>query len=220
MTKLEYKEYLENVSEYSTLKEKNTLIKLLGETSALEMAKTLDLKPFPKNELEAIAMIFQARKKSVGETIEVTIQCNCGAMDFYSIDIDSFFFQGNINESIPIKLIDSIEDFDDNDKINDILINTLTIKEYNEVEKIIIENNKSIFNNNFEVNCKKCGNIIHSYVDYKNIISKFPIKNVYEQYLDLTQFTNMTKQDVDNMFPFEREIFINMIQERKNKEQG
>jgi len=216
----EYKAFLENVPKYYTLQEKDACIQLLDTYTSVDIAKILGLSP--GNNLEAIAMIFQARKKSVSEIIEVKSLCpSCNTDDFYFIDIDNMFFRDieGIDTSIPVKLIDDIDDIDDIDTQCAQDINNLSIDEFNELENIIIHNNKCIFDNTVSVQCKKCQNTFDIRINYTDIISKFTIKNIYEQYLDMTQFTNMTKYDVDKMPPFEREIFIGLIQERENKKE-
>jgi len=222
MTPREYKEYLEGVSRYNSKGEKDASIILLEDCTPLEVARALNFTPQPKNDLEAQAMIFQSRKKSIGEGIEITVVCpECNNQDFYYIDIDNLFFKEGTNTlytDVQIGLINDIEDLDDN------FINNLSIDDFKDYEEKIILNNKKIFDPKVNLTCKKCGNVFGTILDYKGSISKFPIKNIYEQYLDLMTLGNMTKDDVDNMPSFEREIFIGIIQERedkdKNKKQG
>jgi hypothetical protein len=35
--------------------------------------------------------------------------------------------------------------------------------------------------------------------------------------MDLSYFSSLTKHDVDNMFPFEREIFVGLLQKREKE---
>ena len=211
----EYKTYLEDTPPYNTIQEKNACIYLMENSDPIEVCKILGLQPYCP--LEAVAMIFQSRKKSVSEIIEVKSSCtHCGEDDFYFIDIQDMFFNGDIDESIPVLLADEIDDIQPYLSED---INNMDISAFNALESIIINNNKSIFDNTVSVKCKKCQKDFDIRINYTDIISKFPIKNIYEQYLDITQFTNMIKNDVDNMPPFEREIFIGLIQERENKKE-
>jgi len=211
-----YKSFLESVSPYTTESEKNASIAVLDEISAMDLSKILKLSPEPRNELEAVAMIFQSRKKSVNDLIDITFTCSCGLQDFYVIDINDLFFNKDIDENLTIRLINDITDID-NIFYKNKNINNMDINEFNKIENIITNNNKGIFDNNVEITCK-CKKVSNISIDYKTIISKYPIKNIFEQYLDITQFTHMTKMDVDSMIPFEREIFNTLIQERENKE--
>jgi ribosomal protein S27E len=210
MNAMEYKEYLESAPRYYTFQEKEFLISILETKDPIILASKLELKP--KNNLEAIAMIFQARKKSVSEIIELQVKCpSCSSIDFHNVDIDTLFFKDidKIDESINCGLYDDIGDLED--------IDDLPIDEINKYEDKIYNNNKCIFDPNIYVTCKSCGKPFISFIDYTTIVSKYPIKNIYQQYLDMVQFTNMNKLDVDNMPPFEREIFMSLIQEREDK---
>jgi hypothetical protein len=223
MTKDEYKQYLNNVKGYNTLQEKNALLlSFVEESSPEDFKKTLEFETEEiksTNDLETIAMIFKSREKSVDENIGITMACDhCNFMTLYSIPIDSLFFNENngiLDESIPIRLMDSIDDI--YHEIGN--IDNLSLKEIQEIEEKVTHNNKIIFNPVTKITCKKCLLENKLKINYRDIISKNTIKNLYEQYLDITQYTNMTKQDVDNLPPFEREIFINLIQERENKKE-
>jgi hypothetical protein len=211
---LDYKKYLDNTKSYNTNEEKNASIKLLDSNiTSIELCKSLNISP--KNSLEAVALIFKSREKSVSDIIETLTTCECGEINLNNIKISNLFFknENNLHLDIPIALIDSF------DEISDLVPNfeDLSLDESKEIESKFIHNNKIIFNPISEIRCKKCNKNIKIHIDFKTIISKFEIKNIFEQYLDITQFTNMGKNDVDSMLPFEREIFIGLIQERENK---
>ena len=209
----EYKEYLESVSPYNTLQEKNAVLLTLDNNTKtpLDFANALEISPKPSNNLEAVAMIFQARKKSVGEDISITMTCNdCKFMSVYPINIDSLFFRGNLHTDIPIKIVEDIFEID-------LDIDDLSLEEANILEDKIHENNKNIFSPIVNIQCRKCQKVNTLRIKYQDILSKFTIKNIYEQYLDITRFTSMNKKDVDDMPPYEREIFIGLIQEKENK---
>jgi hypothetical protein len=210
--------YLDNVEGYTTLQEKNASIELLNiksdeDEDILKISKILGLNP--SNELEAMAFIFKAREKSVSNIIDVMITCDCGEINMIPVDIETLFFKDKekLHTDIKIKLIQNFED------IVEIYpsILDLSLDDCSEIEKKFIHNNKIIFDNTISCNCRKCNAKLVTTIDYKNIISKFNIKNIYEQYIDLTQHTNMTKKDVDDMPPFEREIFLGLIQDKINK---
>lgn len=224
MTKKQYKEYLDSVSRYSTYQEKEACLLSLNPdfNDPIEYAETLGINPKPSNNLEAIAMIFKSREKSVDEFISITLKCeHCDLTTIYGIPIKSLFFNEDedncIDESIPVKLYE--EPFEiEKEGYN---IDDLSIEEFSKLEEKILKNNKLIFSLTTDVTCKKCRLNNKISINYKDIISKFTIKNIYEQYLDITQFTHMNKSDVDKLPPFEREIFINLIQDREDKkEQG
>jgi len=212
-----YKNFLENVDFYTSSQEKNAVIFTLDpKVTPKKIAKILGTKP--RTHYEALALIFQARKKSVGETIEIRKQCpECDHFDFYIIDIEQLFFNENKEhfEDAPYVLLDSFTDLDFFEDIPN--IDDLSLSEMDELEEKIIKNSKFIFDLEVSLFCKKCQTEMKIILDYKQILSKFTIKNIYEQYLDITQYTNMCKKDVDDMYPFEREIFMGLIQERQDK---
>jgi len=217
MNTLEYEKFLNSINSYSTLQEKNAvLLNFSEDNTAKDYYNKLELSYDASNDLERIALIFKSREKSVDENINITMTCvHCNFMSIYNVPIHSLFFKEPLDESIPIKLMENIEDIEKEfGNIND-----LSIDEFNKIETIIMQNNKKIFNPNIVINCNKCLLENKMIINYKDIISKYPIKNIYEQYLDLTQFTHMTKSDVDNLPPFEREIFMNLIQDRENKKE-
>ena len=212
----EYKEYLDNVKTYNTKEEKDASIELLDkDTNAIKICKKLGLNP--KNSLEAEAMIFKSREKSVSDVIETITTCDCGKMNFNNIEIKDLFFRNedDLYQDIPIVLVKSFEEIPEYiDGFED-----FDLDKSEEIENKFKHNNKIIFNPITTITCAGCNKKINIIIDYKTIISKFEIKNVFEQYLDITQFTNMTKTDVDTMLPFEREIFMGLIQERENKKE-
>jgi len=213
--------YLDDIDGYCTLQEKDASIELLNakndentDENIFKICDILGIKK-PSNILEAKAFIFKAREKSVSNIIDVMITCDCGEINMVQVDISTLFYKDKekLDNSIPIKIV---QDFDEISKIYPDILD-LSLEECTEIENRFKHNNKIIFDSIIKSNCRKCNSLLVTDIDYKNIISKFNIKNIYEQYLDLTQHTNMTKKDVDDMPPFEREIFLNLIQEKIDK---
>jgi predicted aldo/keto reductase-like oxidoreductase len=225
---------LKSVNSYNSLSEKNALITLLDENTDIDKVfKTLDLKSniTNPNTKEKEVLITLSRRISVSESISFDLKCpKCKKAFPKSIEIDSMFIDienKNLEDyleffevfekyNIPLRLYGYLED------IENIVENfdDLTLDEVNEIDESIFNINKLIYNNTQDVECIYCSYNIRIKIDILESISKFPIKNIYEQYLDLMEFGNMSKYDVDNLPPFEREIFLGLIQERIDKEQG
>jgi len=209
-----YQKFLNNTKSYFSENEKNAVLFILGDNSdidPIELANILGLSP--RNKLEAEAMIFQSRKNSVGEIIELKIKCaSCSHEDFYFINIEDMFFKDTLTNTYNFGLLDPYEDNEIFDTFEDI-----SIDEYNKIEKNIIEDNKKIFDPCVDITCTKCNNKMKTTIKFYNIISKFEIKNIYEQYLDLSIYGNFSKKDIDSMIPFERELFLGLIQEKNSK---
>lgn len=174
----------------------------------------------PNNEFEAIAIIFKLREISVSDIIELTHICKkCDQQSFIHQNIPDMFFQDieNINTGVPIGLYTSIDDIDEEDSDN---INNMTIDEYNNIEEVLFSNNIKIFNPVVDVICSSCGYKHKTSIGALDIISKSNLSNIYEQYLDISYYSNMTKSDTDEMYPFEREIFIGLIQKKEDEKDG
>ena len=43
------------------------------------------------------------------------------------------------------------------------------------------------------------------------------LTDIYNQYADISFYSSNTKNDVDSMYPFEREAFVALIQKRLDK---
>ena len=212
----DYKKVLNSLNQYTTHQEKNVLLKNLDKTySASEISRMLGAEPI--SEFEAFAFIFKMREISVSDILELTHSCDsCGYQDFIHYSIPEMFFQyeDDIDNTIPIGLYDSVDD------LNDENINNMTIDEYNGIESIIYNNNLKIFNPEISITCKKCGITHKTSIGPLDIVSKFSISNIYEQYSDISYYSSMTKYDTDNMYPFEREIFMGLIQKKEDKKEG
>jgi len=208
MTKDEFKDNLNNFNPYTTEQEKNALIQTMESSFTLvKICKILGIEA--ANELEAEAFIFKLREISVADLIEITHTCkNCGYQDFFNLSIPKMFFKDLVED---YKIIEDIDELDED------FINNKSLTEYNELENNIDETNRKIFDPICELFCKKCGTGFRTKPEVPNIISKYPIKNIFEQYLDISTFTNMTKRDTDTMIPYEREIFLGLIQVKEDK---
>jgi len=220
MNSKEYKDKLNSLPNYNSSQEKNAMLYCMGdEHTAMKTADILGLNA--SNEFEAIAFIFKAREMSVSDLIEFTHICahnNCEYHNLDHISIPKMFWQDENLHDITVGLFNDMEELEKYElSIGIDNINTMTIPEFNKLEEQVLENNIKIFNPAITLTCRKCGNKTKTSIDYSQIISKFGIKNIYEQYLDISQFSNMTKADTDGMIPFEREIFIGLIQAKEDE---
>ena len=205
------------IKKYNTKQEKDILIEILNnpDINNIDILKILDKKLYKKlkkNYLEILdevveSVIMYKRLISVSEIVEISSSCKkCKNVVFYSVNLKNAF--KDFKEFFKNPFIDN--------KTN---ISDLSLEEIENIEKIFKQYNKEIYNNEFEVKCNFCGNTEKIKIDIKKIISKFSLKNIYEQYRDLSYYSSITKLDVDSMYPFEREIFMGLLQEKlKNKD--
>ena len=210
-----FKKRLENTKRYTSFQEKEALIESLNENiDKIKIANILGLSP--RNEIEAEAFIFKARERSVSEVIEVTSNCpTCNKVNISNVEIESLFYNDILDNSIPEGLFEGPEE------ISEEIFNfdDLSIEEYEILEEKINKNNKCIFNPLHTVLCIYCQNKYDVYIEATNIISNTSLTNLYEQYSDLTYYSHLTKEDIDKMYPFEREIFLGLLQKKIDAEE-
>jgi len=211
---MKFKDKLDNIKRFTSFQEKEALLESSGSKNIIKISNILGLSP--DNELEAEAMLLKAREISVSEVIEVTSDCPvCKKINLYNIDISTMFFNKNLNPLLPEGLFEDLSQLPE--KYSGAL-EDLDLDEYNKLEEQLLENNKAIFNPIVDVSCMFCGEKYKISIDAISSISKFNLTNIYEQYSDITYFSNMTKKDVDDMYPFEREIFMGLIQKKEDEE--
>ena len=133
----------------------------------------------------------------------------------FSQKIDDLFFVGEIDDSVPIGIFENPDEI-----LTDDFLNEISVNEYNELEKKIIQNSLNIFYPYSTNNCKKCGSQIKTLFYARDIVSDYDIKSIYEQYMDLSYYSSFTKSDIDGLLPFEREIFLGLLQKRELQKEG
>lgn len=206
MTKKKLLDSFDSLIPYNTGQEKNALIKSLdSKSNNVLISKILGYETLSLSEAEAY--IYKLREISVGDIIETRHECKCGYQGMYYMSIPDMFFKA---ETENYKICDSFENIDDEN------INNKSLDEYNEAETDVEDNNKKIFDPVVNFTCLKCKKDFKLQSEVQDIISKYSIKNIFEQYLDISSYTNMTKQDTDSMIPYEREIFLGLIQKKED----
>jgi hypothetical protein len=210
---------IDNLKPYNTKQEKEAvlysksinfktdkLLKILG----IDEEDIKDL-----NDIQKQIVIFRLRYISVGEDIEFNYTCkNCKQYVPGIVNIDSFF------DDFPHK--DITLGYYTDEEIEHIIPEDLPITEYNELVEKHIENRKS-FNTHKTVKCIMCNADNEVDINPVDVISKFSIQDIYKNISELTYYTNNGYNDVMNMLPFEREVFValtNNIIEKENNGEG
>jgi len=209
---MSFKDRLNSIRRYTTFQEKESLLESLeDDVDIMKVSKILKLEP--KNELEANAFILKAISKSVSEILEINQECpNCQKINMTGINIDDMFFKEEIDQSIPEGLFEDLSQVSDK-----YLDEDLSLEDYNRLESIVLDNNEKIFSNIVQVSCIYCSHKYNVRINPIKFISKFSLTNLYEQYSDITYLSNMTKKDIDEMYPFEREIFLGLLQKKEDE---
>ncbi len=206
-----FEDKLNSLKRYTTKQEKEVLL-AEDDTSLIDILALLS-DVVPINEYEATALLFKIREISVSDLIEFTHECkSCEYMNILNIEINSLFNLEK-NYDFPVGLFTTVDDIINTKESDDIIL-----KDYNKLQDDIIEQSGKIFNPIVKSACKKCGFLNQIGISPKSVLSKSSASSIYKEYVDISFYTNNSKNDIDTLYPFEREIFINLIQE-KLKEQ-
>lgn len=211
---------LNKLKRFNTLQEKNALL-VEDEKPIYDVVSELT-DQIPENELEANMFLLKLREISVSDTIDMIITCpHCGALNDNSISLENFIninspkiFKDSSGKSIklPIGCFNSVEDI-----INNKEAERLTLKEYNEIEKLLIEQNND-FLGEAVVSCRICKKDMKVEINPRINFSKSSLSSIFQEYVDISIFSNNGKLDIDSLYPFEREIFVSLIKDKINSE--
>lgn len=179
----------------------------------------------PINELEADAFILNIREKSISDEFSFISTCQeCQTMNEYKPSV-SKFLNLNYNETktevrlstgivtLPQGLFTKPESI-----INTNDLENLSIKEYNLIEKALFEQNDKILKYTYIGHCRKCGTGALLEITPRENFSVSSLSGLYKDYIEISSFTSNSKLDIDDLYPFEREIYNSLLEE-KTKEQ-
>ena len=198
---------LKSLKKYTSAQELEALT-LPDESLPSEILEVLsDIKPL--NELEALALIYKLREISVSDLIEITIPCgHCEYMNIYNIEIEEYF--STVPDSLlPPGIFTEVEDIINTKKADDLIL-----KEYFKIKKELLSNSTTIFSASIKRKCDKCKESLDISIAPLSIISKSSLGSIFKEYVDISYYSNMTKLDVDSMYPFQREITLNLLSEK------
>ena len=197
---------LNQLKRFNTLQEKNALLVEDTEPVSSILKELTDLTPI--NELEAQAFLLKLREISVGDEIELIVTCpHCNTMNNPFFPIEKCFnkiplkFKG---KKIPYGLFTTPET----------IINTdnLSLKDYSKLEKLLKEQNNNLLKLRHGFMCRKCNQKIFIDIDPRKVFSKSTLTKIYDDYVKISMFTHNGKQDIDLLYPFERELYQTLIE--------
>ena len=208
------KERVNSLTRFNTLQEKSALLVDDDEPISKIVSELTTVKSY--NENEAKLFLYKLREISVEDNLEMLVTCpHCNIMNQEYIDINKFY---NLDVKkyykdveLPFGFFDSPEDVINNTKLTD----SLSLKEYNDIEKLIHDQNNEIFNDVSSI-CRSCKKEIIITFDIKSNFSKSTLKSIYTDYINISMYTNNGVKDIDSLYPFEREIYINLIEDKIN----
>jgi len=214
---------LNNLKPYTTKQEKDVLLyisdrkgigkewKQINYNKIIEILGVPDADLFSHKECEAI--IYKLREISVNDLIQVRYKCsNCGKTDINVVNISKMFMQCEPKNMFnQLRIVDRVVEYY-SEFPDDVPIDVLE-----EFEEEVQKSNKCIFNKEQKIKCTFCNNETIYNSDAHEIISSMTLTDIYNQYADISFYSSNTKNDVDSMYPFEREAFVALIQKRLDK---
>jgi hypothetical protein len=210
---------------YNTNQEKDLLLLVNFENYTLDDA--LEICGLSENIIqtlsrdEKIFLLLKYRSISVGDDLNLKFACShCGTGNSNILTIGDMLVPPKENHEY---IIDKFKEVTD-DNIQDFLLINIDDLELDEYCKVFKEVQNSItkFNFSFPVTCQKCkkDNLINLNKGDEFIIdnmSEETLSSIYKLYNDLVFNSNYTKQDIDTMYPFERQILINLLNKTREE---
>lgn len=172
---------------------------------------------------EKISILYKLREISIGDEIDVKYACGgCKRTIETSISVSDIIENREIRDYKGFKLKEVFSN-DINKYVQNINADELDIDVYDDLADYI-EQNKVKFSFEVPSMCPLCNHINNVNIeDTKFIIdnlSEDVIATFYKSCADMIFHGNYSKESIDNMYPFERNIFIGLLNkqlEEKNK---
>ncbi len=167
----------------------------------------------PINDLEAELFLLKIREISVGEDIDYIMTCSdCQTMNNFKVNVSDCWdlsINSYENEEYPVGLFTSLESI-----INNTILEDMSLIEISKLEEFLNEQNDKIYDPFITKTCRKCDASMLIHVDARAVISNSNLSELYKDYINISMFTNNGKLDIDSLYPFEREIFVNLISDK------
>jgi len=200
------KKRLESIKRFTCKEEKEILLTGEDSTSFSEICDILKITK-PINELEGIAFIIKSSEHSVSDIYSSMDECpNCGIINENIIELENII-NIDIESDIPIGLFDTPEDIINNTDI-------LLLKDYNDIQDKINTNNKKILDLLIKSECRSCKTKTEFTISPLVFISKSSLVGFYEECFSLTYYGGLSLDDINNLYPFEREIYLGLTQKK------
>lgn len=208
------------IKAYDTFKEKELL--LLGSFGVFDFERIFDILEFKDysdlSDDEKKVILYKHREISIGDEIDVKFKCEkCGQGNESILEATNFITPSKRNDSDIKKILKPFNEENMHEYV-DIDVDELDICDYETLKQRIIDNQQEI---NFvkQAKCLKCqhnqkfniGNL--KYI--VDIMSEDSLMTLYKAYNYLIFFGKYSKNDIDRMYPFERSIFIGLLNKTK-----
>jgi hypothetical protein len=170
---------------------------------------------------EKVFLLLKYRSISVGDDISFKFSCShCGTANDNILTIGDMVIPPKEKQEYVIDKFKKITD----ENLQEFLtfnIDDIELDEYSKIFKEV-QNSITTFNFSFPVTCQKCknDNIIDLDKTDDFIIDNMTdesLSSLYKLYNDLVYYSNYTKQDIDTMYPFERQILISLLNKTREE---
>lgn len=212
------------IKPYTSKVEKDILI--MSTFEVFDMKEVLRILELDENiinsltENEMKVLLYRYREASLGDEIQIKFKCkDCNKPNESAIITTDFIIPSKHNDDDILKIDKEVTE----ENLKDFLINSIELDDLDidEYENLIIrvKENQNTFN--FVKSCKcmycKTPNFFNigspKYIIEQ--LSEHTLMTLYKTYNNMMMFGNLTKTDIDNMYPFERTIFIGLITKTK-----
>ena len=177
--------------------------------------------PFKYDDLsysEKFNILLELRNGSVGEMFSFIKKCDkCHNNYETDVSFTETITEGNISDFKGIKITEAFSD-DYNDYV-DFDIDELDTAEYDKLTEYI-DKNKTKFNFVAKSVCDHCGNVNYIKLTEKHLVenlSEDTLANFYQTIASMVYHGNYSKLDIDSMLPFERSIYLSLLNEEIKK---
>lgn len=210
------------IEPYNTSKEKDILLYSSFELQNKDdVLKMLDVNTEIIEKLSDDAkkvLLYKFREISIGDELNIKYTCkHCNQTNESEVSCSDLVITTE-NDSNILKLnkevtYDNLQDF-----VTDIIVDELDLDEYDDLlEKV--KKSQDVYNFEKKTKCLKCFKPNYFDIsDNKYIIeamSDDTLLSLYTVYNNMIFFGNMSKKDIDSMYPFERSIFVGLINKTK-----
>lgn len=208
------------ISPYTTYQEKKIL--LSSSFDIQDFDRIFEILDFTsEHELtddEKKVILYKFREVSLGDEIDIKFTCdNCGQGNDGVLEANTFAKPGKRNDPDIKKMQGKVTEDNMQDYV-DFDVDELDIDEYEALKQRIIDNQTTI---SFikECRCLKCGTFkkfdLSSPKYIVEIMSDDTLMTLYQSYNFMVFFGKYSKSDIDKMYPFERSIFIGLLNKTK-----
>lgn len=210
------------ISPYTTSQEKDILLwASYGEQELDDVFKILglDISKYNLSDDEKKVLLYKYREISLGDEIQVSFTCDdCGFVNESAIEGNNFIIESKRDDDDIKKLTTPVTDETLHEFVN-VDVDELDIDEF-EALKDRVKENQSIIDFDKECTCMRCQSVkkFDNLGDKEfifEIMSEDTLMTLYKTYNHLTFFGNYTKLDIDSMYPFERSVFVGLLNKTK-----